>query len=393
MRRLAVCFAFVSLLGACATPSQPVAPAQEDHSGEVKGLLAQDNIDPLTAYLDQYADDAGRASAVAEVRTERDKRCAAVAKLYDGREKTPANAARLRTAYRHSCPAVVEVFQRQVAKAVRNTPAAAAPAPESAPPPADAPGPAAAIAPSGAIAGQLLDNCYLLVRIENYQEALDACAKPAELGDAKAEDGMAVSFRALRKYPDALVWARRAAAQNLPDGEYQLGDLLHRGAGTARDDAEALRYFQKAGQEGVAEAQYAAGSMVARGEGTARDDAQARAWYALAADQGFARAELSLGEIYATGTGVAPDAEQARIWLTKAAGQGLAQAQRELGELYMGGRGIPADDYQAYVWFSLAALNGDAAAAAPRDVAAARLTSEQIDQAQHQIRRTMEDKR
>ena len=113
-------------------------------------------------------------------------------------------------------------------------------------------------------------------------------------------------------------------------------------------------------------------------------------WYRLAAEQGLALAQLSLGVMYGTGAGVPEDDAEAVRWWRLAAEQGNARAQFNLGVSYDNGEGVPQNDVQAHMWSNLAAsrLTGDdrETAAELRDRARARMTPEQIADAQRLAR-------
>ena len=69
-------------------------------------------------------------------------------------------------------------------------------------------------------------------------------------------------------------------------------------------------------------------------------------------------------------------------WYRLAAAQGYASAQDSLGSVYRKGQGVPVDDVRAHMWFNLAAVKGDADAVNNRDIAAKRLTPQQMAEAQ-----------
>jgi len=100
------------------------------------------------------------------------------------------------------------------------------------------------------------------------------------------------------------------------------------------------------------------GLMLARGDGVARDPVQSVHWLRRAADAGNAEARTLLGAMYWSGEGVPRDhREAARLYLL-AAEQGYARAQNNIGFMYGFGEGIPPrDDVQAYKWISLAIRN------------------------------------
>ena len=62
-----------------------------------------------------------------------------------------------------------------------------------------------------------------------------------------------------------------------------------------RDTAQALPLLLRAAQNGLPRAQWELGNMLLEGKGTARNSAQAAEWYRRAAVQGFAPAQYNLG--------------------------------------------------------------------------------------------------
>ena len=79
------------------------------------------------------------------------------------------------------------------------------------------------------------------------------------------------------------------------------------------------------------------------------------------------------------------DAETVRWWRL-AADQGRALAQTNLGVAYANGQGVPRDYVQAHMWFDLAASGTTGQnyelAVRRRDAIAARLTAEEVAEAQ-----------
>ena len=130
--------------------------------------------------------------------------------------------------------------------------------------------------------------------------------------------------------------------------------------------------------------------MYAEGEGVSQDYTEALRWYHKAADQGYAKAQNNLGGMYDNGRGVAQDYAEAMRWYRKAADQGNAAAQTSLGENYEKGQGVAQDYVMAHMWHNLAAseATGDRQEkyAAARDDLAAKMTPEQIAEAQRLAR-------
>ena len=137
--------------------------------------------------------------------------------------------------------------------------------------------------------------------------------------------------------------------------------------------------------------------MYAQGQGVPQDYAEAIRWYRRAADQGqagaqqgAAAAQFNLGVMYHEGRGVPQDYAEAIRWYRRAADQGQAGAQFNLGLMYRDGQGVPQDYVPAHKWFNLAAAratgNDNEKFAKARDAVAAKMTADQIAEAQRLAR-------
>jgi hypothetical protein len=144
----------------------------------------------------------------------------------------------------------------------------------------------------------------------------------------------------------------------------------------------ALAKFRLAAAQGNASAQFNLGFMFNRGRGVAQDYVEAVRWYRLAAAQGDVQAQDLLGTMFERGQGVAQDYVEAVRWYRLAAAQGDLLAQLKLGFMFDEGKGVAQDFTRAHMWFNLAAVSGDKEAVKNRDLTAARMTPQQIAQAQ-----------
>src|SRR5947207_726659 len=81
-------------------------------------------------------------------------------------------------------------------------------------------------------------------------------------------------------------WYRKAAEQNYPRGQYNLGVGYYKGEGVVKDQAEAVKWFRKAAEQNLARAQYNLGVCYYNGEGVAKDYVEAYKWLLLGARQG-----------------------------------------------------------------------------------------------------------
>ena len=80
------------------------------------------------------------------------------------------------------------------------------------------------------------------------------------------------------------------------------------------------------------------------------------------------------------------DYVQASKWYRLAADQGNAYAQGGLGVMYAKGEGVPQDYVLAHMWLNLAAAQGQAEAVKNRDLAASKMTRDQLAEAQRLAR-------
>ena len=100
------------------------------------------------------------------------------------------------------------------------------------------------------------------------------------------------------------------------------------------------------------------------------------------AAKGEVWAQSFLGDSYRNGQGVLQDYAEAVKWYRLATAQGNVSAQYNLGFMYGNGQGVPMDNVRAHMWFNIAALKGDADAVKNRDIAASKMTPQQIAEAQ-----------
>ena len=148
------------------------------------------------------------------------------------------------------------------------------------------------------------------------------------------------------------------------------------------DWSKAVQICSKAAENGDVTSQFNLGLMYSQGLGVAQDYAQAVRWYTMAARQGYSEAQNNLGLMYSKGQGVIQDYAQAFRWYKSAAEQGHVLAQNNLGSMYGNGLGITQDYLRAHMWYNLAAVSGNDDSVRGRDIAASRMTREQIAEAQ-----------
>jgi TPR repeat protein len=111
----------------------------------------------------------------------------------------------------------------------------------------------------------------------------------------------------------------------------------------------------------------------------------------LAETTDHAYAQYYLGMMYANGQGVDPDEKEAAKWFMSAAKQGISQAQYRVAEMFEQGRGMPRDFENAYAWYAVAAKLGNKEAPLGLGRVAAKLSDEQLEEAQALARQYVDD--
>lgn len=207
---------------------------------------------------------------------------------------------------------------------------------------------------------------------------MTAWAGPFE--DAYEREDYATALRLLR--PLATLGLNSSA-------QYNIGLMYAKGQGVVQDYAEAVKWYRLAAAQRHASAQNNLGLIYADGHGVVRDYVEAVKWYRLAAAQRNASAQYNLGLMYDNGQGVEQDTAEAVKWYRLAAGQGDETAQNNLGLMYHHGRGVVQDHVRAHMWLDLAAIKGYADAAKNRDMAAKRMTTQQLEEAEKLARECM----
>lgn len=272
-------------------PSQKTAKKLADPAAEIKSLLSQPYIDPLTRYIQRHSGDPAMARQVEQLEKERRLRCEKVAEDYQKVCKTTDNLKTLSDGYRFSCPEQVETFATLVTDPANN-------------------------------------ECYLLTKLHNYRDALGPCLKPAENGDPRAQLNMAVISRALGDYESAQYWAT-LAAKYFPEASYLMGELYAQGQGTKQSVENAVHWYELAAQKDHAGAQTALGMIYLKGTGVTSNPETARYWLLKAARKNDPQALYHMGEMCEQDQNLA-DLPQAMVWYDLASQKGLQKAQERL---------------------------------------------------------------
>ena len=169
------------------------------------------------------------------------------------------------------------------------------------------------------------------------------------------EDGVGVK----RDYKQAFDWYRKAADQNLPQAEKQIGYFYQCGYGVKQDYAEAHAWYLRAARHGNSDAENQLGFFAEEGWGQPKNYAEALAWFYKAAGHGSNDAEENIGYMFQNGLGVQTDYAKAMSWFVEAAAHGNSNAENQLGWMYQFGQGVKPDDARAVTWYRMSADLGN----------------------------------
>ncbi len=312
-------------------PVEQALPAQKSQEdAEVEALFEQKFIDPLTQYIEKYADDDSKRKHLALIQEERDKRCEKIADWYAKKEPTEENLLRLKGGYAYSCMPLVVAFTERVSSAASEATQML--------PPAD--------------------------------EAENALPDSDERVVSETEPQQTTLTESSPEAQPPMPQQAQACQQSMAQNHY----------------AQMAEYCPALAQQGDVKAQLMLAKMYADGKGVAQSDQETVKWYQMAAKQGDKTAQSALGVSYYTGNGIAQDYRKAAYWQREAANQGHPEAQFILGVMYELGQGVPQDFVLAYKWFLLATSQGAKGAMESRSSLAAKLSPTQIQEGQRLAR-------
>ncbi len=133
-------------------------------------------------------------------------------------------------------------------------------------------------------------------------------------------------------------WYTKAAEQECPEAQYELGVCYEAGDGVGKDEAKAAGLYRKAAVQGYAEAQNKLGECYDYGSGVAVDENEAEKWYQKAAENGNETAMLTLADkLFVDGSLDDTDEkmQKAAMWYQRACGTGKHERTVRMGRLLL----------------------------------------------------------
>ncbi len=200
-----------------------------------------------------------------------------------------------------------------------------------------------------------------------YMTALNLALPRAKAGDKAAQTLAAeILSRGLgtkKNEAEAAKWYQRAAEQGVPEAQFQYALLMLDGRFVTKDPQGAYALMQSAAEAGNHLAQFNFAQILIDSEPGPTGMAKAVSYYERAAEAGVADAQYAVSQILAGGAGGKPvDEVEARRWLVLAARQNFDTAQLDLGTWLVEGRGGPRDLKAGFGWIKRAADGGNVAA-------------------------------
>ena len=131
-----------------------------------------------------------------------------------------------------------------------------------------------------------LETGLALFESGDYRGARDQLVPLAEQGDPRAQYVLGIMF--LNYFvepprPDAAAeWIRKAAEQDFPDAQRELGRMYWTGDGVDQDFKEMTRWYGRAAEQGDVGAQLFLADAYAYGYGVEPDSVRAYMWYEIA---------------------------------------------------------------------------------------------------------------
>ena len=154
---------------------------------------------------------------------------------------------------------------------------------------------------------------------------------------------------------------KKAADNNNPEGQYELGMCYLKERGVNKDNKSAAQYFRLSAENGFPEAQYRIAACYEQGVGVDRDIDKAKEWLNKAVKQNNVDAISYLGRCYYNGTLMTQDYKMAVKYFQKVADTD-SKAQFFLGECYRLGHGVKKDTKLSLDWFKKASAQGHSGA-------------------------------
>ncbi len=219
----------------------------------------------------------------------------------------------------------------------------------------------------GRFGGRPLDQAYGAFQRGLYVTAFNLALPRANNGDPAAQTLMAeLLSRGLgmkRDEAQAAKWYEKAAEHGVPEAQFQYALILLDGRFVKKDENGAYALMEAAAEAGNRLAQFNFAQMVVQREPGDKGLTRAAIYYKRAAEAGLPDAQYAMAQLAENGSGgQKQDEAEARRWLNLAAQGAYDTAELDLGTWLVEGRGGPKDVKAGFHWLRRAASQGNVAA-------------------------------
>lgn len=193
-----------------------------------------------------------------------------------------------------------------------------------------------------------------LQRAKYPQKAHENLMKAANINYGPSQYELGLMFLKGEIKQDAnqgFYWIYQAVQNKFVPAYLELAKLYQQGQGTVVDNEQAFQYYLKAAAENIPEGQFKLGLYLLNEQGDQHDPQQALNWLIRAAKNNYTPAKAKIGEIYFEGTYVQKDVDQALAWWVSAAQHKDYQASFHLGQILEAGQVVPKDLSAAVHWY------------------------------------------
>jgi uncharacterized protein len=204
--------------------------------------------------------------------------------------------------------------------------------------------------------------------LDRWIDLLEQAAEAGSIGALRQlaiayQDGVGVEKNAeiaADLFQSVIDHHRPRADQGQLNSIWVMGWAYERGAGVAKDLAQALAWYRKGEALGDADSIFSIGWLYDNGIGVAVDKTKACDHYERVAEEGYGWMLNALAWCYTSGEGRTTDLARARGVFERATAAGDPFAARNLARLYDEGRGVTADKRRAGELYLLSAERGHA---------------------------------
>jgi len=204
-----------------------------------------------------------------------------------------------------------------------------------------------------------LEQSQVGANINKYDSAGAMFLRAEKQKLAAAQFYIGLMMYSAKSYKDALVWFRKAAAENDETAQHYLGVMYELGLGIKQDYKQAFVWYEKASDNWDIDAMAALGTSYQFGKGVQRNDKLAEQFLLKATNRKNFFAQYQLYRLYLDSNSTVFNLQKGLDLLYHAAQNGDDVSQNFLGATLLKGEIIDKNEEEAIRWYKLAAEQGN----------------------------------